>query len=60
MFFWVTIPYRLVGDYHSEEGRAIAVFRVETLQEGNLNTLRTGSFELFKRQFPEFLTILTL
>jgi hypothetical protein len=26
----------------------------------NLNTLRTGSFELFKRPFPRFLTILTL
>jgi len=25
-----------------------------------LNTLRTGSFKLFKRPFPEFLTILTL
>ena len=26
----------------------------------NLNTLRTGSFKLFKRPFPKFLTILTL
>ena len=26
----------------------------------NINTLRTGSFKLFKRQFPGFLTILTL
>jgi len=26
----------------------------------NLNTLRTGSFKLFKRPFPVFLTILTL
>jgi len=25
-----------------------------------LNTLRTGSFKLFKRPFPGFLTILTL
>jgi len=25
-----------------------------------LNTLRTGSFKMFKRPFPEFLTILTL
>ena len=27
---------------------------------GNVNTLRTGSFKLFKRPFPGFLTILTL
>jgi hypothetical protein len=35
MFFWVTTPYRLVGDYQREEGHAVAVavFRVETLQE---------------------------
>jgi len=26
----------------------------------NLNTLRTGSFKLFKHPFPGFLTILTL
>jgi len=26
----------------------------------NVNTLRTGSFKLFKRPFPGFLTILTL
>ena len=26
----------------------------------DLNTLRTGSFKLFKRPFPGFLTILTL
>jgi len=26
----------------------------------DLNTLRTGSFKLFKRPLPEFLTILTL
>ena len=26
---------------------------------GLFNTLRTGSFKLFKRLFPEFLTILT-
>jgi len=26
----------------------------------NFNTLRTGSFKLFKRPFPGFLTILTL
>jgi len=25
-----------------------------------INTLRTGSFKLFKRPFPRFLTILTL
>ena len=28
--------------------------------EDNINTLRTGSFKLFKRPFPVFLTILTL
>jgi len=28
--------------------------------QGYLNTLRTGSFKLFKRPFPGFLTILTL
>jgi len=28
--------------------------------EANINTLRTGSFKLFKRPFPGFLTILTL
>jgi hypothetical protein len=27
---------------------------------GDVNTLRTGSFKLFKRPFPGFLTILTL
>ena len=27
---------------------------------GEINTLRTGSFKLFKRPFPGFLTILTL
>ena len=33
-----------------------------TLFVGNIhvNTLRTGSFKLFKRPFPGFLTILTL
>jgi len=30
------------------------------IQKLNLNTLRTGSFKLFKRPFPGFLTILTL
>jgi len=29
-------------------------------QEKDVNTLRTGSFKLFKRPFPGFLTILTL
>jgi len=29
-------------------------------QEFYINTLRTGSFKLFKRTFPGFLTILTL
>ena len=28
--------------------------------EMNVNTLRTGSFKLFKRPFPGFLTFLTL
>jgi len=32
----------------------------ETLGEVLINTLRTGSFKLFKRPFPELLTILTL
>jgi hypothetical protein len=31
-----------------------------TLKSPILNTLRTGSFKLFKRPFPGFLTILTL
>ena len=31
-----------------------------SLTKFRLNTLRTGSFKLFKRPFPEFLTILTL
>ena len=30
------------------------------VQRKYLNTLRTGSFKLFKRLFPGFLTILTL
>jgi hypothetical protein len=30
------------------------------LKQYHLNTLRTGSFKLFKRPFPGFLTILTL
>jgi len=30
------------------------------LNDNNVNTLRTGSFKLFKRPFPGFLTILTL
>jgi hypothetical protein len=30
------------------------------VSSGFLNTLRTGSFKLFKRPFPGFLTILTL
>jgi hypothetical protein len=29
-------------------------------QRAVINTLRTGSFKLFKRLFPGFLTILTL
>jgi hypothetical protein len=33
MFFLVTTLYRLVGDYQREEGHAVAVFRVEALQE---------------------------
>ena len=30
------------------------------LQISLINTVRTGSFKLFKRRFPGFLTILTL
>jgi len=30
------------------------------ITDKNINTLRTGSFKLFKRSFPGFLTILTL
>ena len=32
----------------------------ETIWKTEFNTLRTGSFKLFKRPFPGFLTILTL
>jgi len=34
------------------------LYMIEKLK--SLNTLRTGSFKLFKRPFPGFLTILTL
>jgi len=40
----------LVMDKWSHEGH----------RGGYINTLRTGSFKLFKRPFPGFLTILTL
>jgi len=31
-----------------------------SIQNTSINTLRTGSFKLFKSPFPGFLTILTL
>jgi len=40
-------------------GTAPHHYKQET-NEGKLNTLRTGSFKLFKHPFPGFLTILTL
>jgi len=33
---------------------------VAVSNDNNINTLRTGSFKLFKRPFPVFLTLLTL
>ena len=36
------------------------VFLIPDSKLQMLNTLRTGSFKLFKRPFPGFLTILTL
>jgi hypothetical protein len=64
------IHHRVCPDIHHpvcpDIQKGIALF--ERLQGGStlpsekdsINTLRTGSFKLFKRPFPGFLTILTL
>ena len=40
----------------------LRIFERQILRKifGPVNTLRTGSFKMFKRPFPGFLTILTL
>jgi len=56
MVFWVTTPYRLVGDCQREEGHAIAVFRVQTLREENLKhvnfEIEGVKGELLTKVFP--------
>jgi len=53
-------------DMHSSPGVVIGVIneevnmRVARMEALDVNTLRTGSFKLFKRPLPGFLTILTL
>ena len=47
----------------SQEQMDAGTFRLLFPKEGSekvINTLRTGSFKLFKRPFPGFLTFLTL
>ena len=39
---------------------AFSVRKISATERLFINTLRTGSFKLFKRPFPGFLTILTL
>jgi len=51
--------------YTKEETRYIKMqtFRIHKIEHKhakNINTLRTGSFKLFKRSLPGFLTILAL
>jgi hypothetical protein len=54
------------GDYNSFYGKGnenlqlVTGFFVHQRIVSTVNTLRTGSFKLFKRPFPGFLTILTL
>jgi len=43
-----------------KEIKAESVIMQEVTFINSINTLRTGSFKLFKRPFPRFLTILTL
>ena len=42
------------------ERRAVVNKNIEFSRTLRLNAMRTGSFKLFKRPFPGFLTILTL
>ena len=51
------LPYPEIQGGHEQQLRCYAMMNTQT---GNINTLRTGSFKLFKRPFPGFLTILTL
>ena len=48
------------SDWPSEPWHSLNLWKPEEALIGQFNTLRTGSFKLFKRPFPEFLTILTL
>ena len=57
-------PKRLRYTISSHRMRTALIVRDIPLKPGSkfvcIKTLRTGSFKLFKRPFPKFLTILTL
>jgi len=55
----LTFLQKAVGNSVTYEDRKQITF-VTVHCRGYVNTLRTGSFKLFKRPFPGFLTILTL
>jgi len=58
------IPYDVNLQSVANVGRFLSTNINNYVSSGNyrayINTLRTGSFKLFKRPFPGFLTILTL
>ena len=58
----ITPSYDAIDDKtHPETSKELFVRTLQPADSSSdVNTLRTGSFKLFKRPFPGFLTILTL
>jgi len=63
---WQHVIGRVVHDVSKDHDvfilktQAVILLVLLILEDEGINTLRTGSFKLFKRPLPRFLTILTL